>query len=195
MTINGAGRRLLLACALLAFPVAATGQASATRIGVGFAANAPRQMLGGAVHVTTSALAGFGLYLDYKVDPASPGRASSLQEMTAQEAEDAYGDDVFRDGDSWRNINVALAFTVSTDFIIYAGAGRAERTWYVEYQDETGTRGKHGFYWTEDPTRSRTLVNALVGGFFGISERLSLHFGLESSPRGATVGASYLFSF
>ncbi len=74
--------------------------------------------------------------------------------------------------------------------MIYAGAGVAVRTRYREYRDPEGERGFLGLLLVEAPDEQWTTVNGLGGGFLRMSRWLDFQFGLETAPRGFTVGAS-----
>lgn len=181
---------VVLAAAVITSPVAAQGES--TQFGIGYAANAPLQLLGVSGHVVFPHAGGIGLYLDAKMPRDRIGSRSSFRgDVTVERAEQVYGDRFFREEDSWRTVNGGLVRPVTPALMVYAGAGASERTRYVEYQDTTGTRGERSFYWVEDPDRSGTEINVLIGAFFRISRIVLVQLGFETAPRGLTVGGSF----
>jgi hypothetical protein len=74
--------------------------------------------------------------------------------------------------------------------MLYAGVGYATRTRYREYRDPEGELGRLGFFTVEAPADEWNTLNPLFGGFLRISRWLDFQFGLETRPRGFTVGAS-----
>jgi hypothetical protein len=163
-------------------------------VGVGYAANAPRQMAGATVHFIIPGLRGFGLYLDGKFDPGSDTRSGVLlQGVTHQDAETVFRDEWFRDDSRWTTFNAGLLYSVTPELRIYAGAGRVQRDAYTEYWDESMERGDRGFYWIEDPANSGAYVNFLGGAFLRMAPGLFAQMGLESRPRGFTVGGALSF--
>lgn len=162
------------------------------RIGVGYVASAPHQYLGLSAHVLTRQLGGLGLYVDAKMSHSTPSDRENFEsDWNAQYVDDNFGDLPFGGDSEYRSVNAALMRPVTPELILYAGAGITERTSYVEYLDENEERGRNGFYWVEDDDAGATGLNLLAGAFFRIGRNVSLQFGLESEPRGATVGASY----
>lgn len=167
-----------------------------SRAGVGFVVNAPNQYLGLSGHVLTGVAGGLGLYVDGKiVRPSVADEENFDGGITAQFVDDNYGDVPLGEEEEYRTVNVALMRPLTPELLLYAGAGHTSRTVYVEYQDLSEERGRSGFYWVEDPDNAATGVNVLLGAFFRISRNVSLQFGVESQPRGATVGASYSVPF
>lgn len=196
--LRGMGALLLLA--LTVVPLAAqrahsppgTGFQSGPRVGIGYVVNAPSMFLGFNGYALTGQLGGLGIYVDAKLDFDSPRDEPGFTDAwTARFVEDEIGDQFFREEDEWRSLNVALIRPLSPDLMVYAGAGLAERNRYWEYVDQTRERGLFGYYWVRNEDESTSFVNVLGGLFFRIAPQFALQVGVESMPRGATVGASY----
>lgn len=157
--------------------------------GFGFVANGPRQFAGVSVHFLVPGLYGLGIYADAKFDPTSDTRDGVLLAgVTHTQATAEFGDQWFRDEQRWTTINVALLYAVTEELRVYLGGGPTFRDGFTEYHDEMMERGDRGFYWIEDPDHTETLVNVMGGAFFRIAPGLFVQFGLESQPRGYTVG-------
>jgi hypothetical protein len=185
---------LLAAAALAQAAPAQAQQASGSlpRVGVGFVANAPHEFLGVSVHAVSPFLGGLGIYVDAKIGNDYPSDEPGFDpDLTAAEVEDLYPDELFTERSDWRSVNVALIRPVLPELMVYAGAGYSDEGRYHEYYDPTATRGIAGFYWVEDPENSGGQVNLLAGAMFGISQNVFIQFGVETKPRGVTVGASY----
>lgn len=162
------------------------------RVGVGFAANAPHEVLGVSVHAVSGILGGLGIYVDAKMGNDSPRDEFTFDpDLTATEVEDLYDDQLFTSRSDWRSVNVAVVRPLMRELMVYAGAGYSDHTQYREYFDPEQDRGVGGFYWVEDPDNSGGEVNLLGGAMFGISQNVFIQFGVETKPRGVTVGASY----
>lgn len=162
------------------------------RVGVGYVVNAPNQYVGLSAHVLTQVMGGLGLYVDGKITrPSVRDRDNFETQWTAEYVENNFGDVPFGDLDEYTSINLALMRPITPELIAYAGAGYTDRSVYVEYLNEERERGTSGIYWVEAPDDAATGVNVLLGGFFRISRSMSLQFGIETAPRGATVGASF----
>lgn len=186
----------LLAAAVLAQAAPAQVQQASgplPRVGVGFVANAPHEFLGVSVHaVSPRILGGLGIYVDAKIGIESPRDEPGFDpDLTAGEAEDLFPDELFTERSDWRSVNVALIRPVLPELMVYAGAGYSDEGRYHEYYDPTATRGDLGFYWVENPESSGGQVNLLAGAMFGVSQNVFIQFGVETKPRGVTVGASY----
>jgi hypothetical protein len=161
-------------------------------IGVGYVANAPNLFIGGSLSVVPRP--GLpGLYLDLKTtyDPPS-SHPYYLPDITVEQAE-AFGDVLFRTGESWTSVNVALVWPVHGEMAVYGGGGLTRESAFREYQDLEEERGRSGYYWIDDRAASGDYLNLLGGIFFQAGRRLLFQFGAELRPPGATVGATYLF--
>jgi hypothetical protein len=161
-----------------------------TGAGLGYVVRAPDQLLGFSAHAISGRRGGVGLYLDAKFDLDSPARTDLfLADRSAAQA-DAAGHRRFREQFSWTTANAALIRPLGPALAAYAGAGLSRRRVYSEWSDPTGSTGIGGVYIVEDPDFRATQANFL-GGFIFVIGRVSLHFGGESTPRGATVGGMY----
>jgi hypothetical protein len=56
--------------------------------------------------------------------------------------------------------------------------------------DANSGLGEGGVVWAEDPGAQETRANLMVGIIMRLTGRVSTHLGLETQPRGLTVGAS-----
>lgn len=175
-------------------PAARTQPAMQPRIGIGYTANLPNQLVGVSGHfVSPSVLGGLGIYVDAKMDNSSPrDEEGYLPDLTAEEVEDTRNDPIFRREGSWQTVNVALMKPVTPQMVVYAGAGMSKTTEYNEYFDEAREMGRLGFYWVEDADRSGTFANFLGGVYFQLGESFAVQLGGESRPAGFTMGVSYL---
>jgi hypothetical protein len=197
-------RSLVLTLAFAAVPVAARAQVGVpasrampgmpTRIGIGYVANIPNQLVGVTGHfVSPSLLGGLGLYVDAKLDNSSPeDEEGFLPDLTAEEVEDTRNDGVFQNEGSWQTVNVALMKPVTSQLVAYAGAGVSKVTEYNQYFDEQREMGRLGFYWVEDEEKSGTRANFMGGVFFQLGESFAVQMGGETSPAGFTMGLTYL---
>lgn len=157
---------------------------------VGYAADAPSQLLGFGVTILPVALDGWGVYGDVKWSLDSPADRSSFDpSLSSQEAQGSLGDDLQRVESEWTTLNLAVARAMTPDLALYLGAGYAWETVYHEYLDETRERGTLGFYWVEDQVASGNRVNVLGGMLLRFGRHLVFQVGGEASPGGFTVGA------
>lgn len=180
-----------LAVPLAAAPASAQPAHLQPMMGVGYVANAPQLMVGGTVWGLVPGLRGFGLYVDFKLDPSDEtDRMNFVREWTPQDAA-GFGDRHFSTENRWRSVNLALLRPLTREFSVYAGAGYSEWTRYREYVDPVGERGFAGFYWVEDRDGSGSTMNLLGGVFLRMGSRIRAQFGVESQPGGVTVGLSY----
>lgn len=191
-------RRIPRTCSLAALGLAALAgalpagaqQVTQTRLGIGYVANAPELMTGGAFYVLFPAAGGLGFYVDAKFDPSSPARKSNyIADRTVAQAEQA-GDSFQDSRDGWRSFNLAVIRPVAPALMLYVGVGPARRTRFNEYQDTTNRLGTLGKYWIQDV--SSNSVNVMGGAFFRMGRMVWAQFGLESQPGGASVGLSIL---
>ena len=160
-----------------------------THAGIGFVVDAPDQLNGVGAFFFGPRLAGWGLYIDGKRSHETPrDEAGFTRDITVAQAEDQFSDRYVTSKAYWTAINVGVVRVVSGSLAVYGGAGYSEKTGFRRYYDESAERGEFGTYWIEDPSDSGSRVNALLGGLFRASRRLILQFGVESAPRGATVG-------
>lgn len=178
-------------------PSGAGGQeVDQARFGIGFVANAPRQMVGGGGYVVLPVLGGLGLYVDGKVDIDSPAKDRAFVEgLTSEEVEqdpDYSGTRFLKREMSWyRSFNAALVRPLNRFLMVYGGAGYSQGEQYALYDIPTGEVGEIGrAMWVRDPRGDKNRVNVLFGAMFRLSSLVSTHFGFETEPGGVTVGVS-----
>jgi hypothetical protein len=196
---NPVWTRSLLAGSLMALALPGRGAAQEpvleSHFGAGFVVLAPHQYIGFSAQALSLRMGGIGIYVDAKFDRTPPSKEPEFDPtITAEEAEDQFGDELFTEEDSWQSVNVAVLRPVIPELLLYLGAGYSSQEHYRQYIDETEERGLEGLYWAEDPSRSGNRLNLLGGAFFRISQSLLVQFGVETKPRGVTVGGVYTVS-
>lgn len=149
---------------------------------VGYAANAPQQLLGVGMAAIFPGLGGWGLYLDAKVTADSPGRETVLPAADPLDVR-------LRNEDAWTSTNAAVVRGFTRDFAAYVGGGVSWRTTYHRFADQSGERGDLGRYWVEEEDQPEAMGNLIVGAFLGLGRRLAIQAGWEAAPSGFTVGA------
>ncbi len=172
--------------------VAAQGPAQ-PHVGIGYVANAPDVMVGGAVYVVLPALGGIGLYVDAKFPGGGPAGSRDFEEgWTPSRVEDEVPDAKFRRRkSSWQSFSVALIRPLNPSLMVYGGLGHFKRTEYWLYEAApTVDLGRAGVFWVESPDDAESGVSVMVGALMRISSLISTQFGFESRPRGITVGMS-----
>lgn len=186
------GLSLLAACTVAA--PAAAQDLGRPAFGVGYVASMPNMMAGGAAYVVLPVLGGLGLYVDAKFDVSDPTDRDNFDaSLTATEVDDEIGDE-FRDDESgWRAFNAAIVRPVTSALMLYGGLGYSEETVYREYFDDTGTRGLAGYYWVESTADGGSSMNVLAGMLLRMTPMFNAQFGVETAPRGVTVGVSVMF--
>ncbi|HEU0014654.1 MAG TPA: hypothetical protein VFQ45_13295 [Longimicrobium sp.] len=199
-TLTAAGCAALLLAALPAHAQRrgpTPGPLYQPHVAIGYVVNAPNMYVGVSGRVMTGFLGGLGLYVDAKFDTDSPrDEANFADSLTVAEVEDRIpGQQVFSDEAEWRSFNLALVRPVTTELMVYAGAGLAKKESYRQYFDVDRERGIEGFYWVEDEANTGDEVNFLAGAFFRLAPQISAQFGFETAPRGITVGVTYNIPF
>jgi hypothetical protein len=187
---------LLTLMATLAVSAASAQEARPVEhFGVGYVVNGPHQFVGFTGQVVSPRMGGIGLYVDAKFSHSSPRDDIEFDaSLTAQQAETLYGDLVFRRESTWRSFNVAIIRPLIPELLAYVGVGRSSEVHFQNFVDTEGQRGISGYYWVEDPRNSGDRTNLLGGAFFRISPTLLVQFGVESKPRGMTIGGTYTFT-
>ncbi len=190
------GAALFLGLVLAARPLSAQRIASGLdrpHFGLGYAANAPNLMAGGEAYVVTPYLGGLGLYVDAKFDVEAPsGEPEYISDMTAEDvANQISGAEFIRRESSYKSFNVAVLKAMSPYLILYAGGGVVRRTRYHFYEAVGTDYGVSGLFWVKAPSEDVTRPNAMLGIFMRMSTFLSAQVGIETEPRGFTVGASF----
>ncbi len=193
-------RRGLIALVLFVWTVSVPGTAlraqpvpdlkNSTYLGVGYTVSIPNVFVGiTALGLTPAVLGGAGLYADVKFTHNSPGGDPYYRDdISVEDAEVTYGDQLYRTQDAWLTVDLALVYSLSRDFAVYVGGGYAKEEQYREYYDDQQERGNLGFYWVLDEAASGTRVNVLGGALFRASRYVLFQVGMESRP-GVMVGA------
>jgi hypothetical protein len=168
---------------------------NSTYVGVGFVANVINSVPGvSALALTPEILGGAGVYADVKFSTSSPENDPYLLTgVTPDEAELTFGDLHYDEKGVFLSVDLALVYAVLPELGIYAGAGYTREERYIEYQDDSQTRGEFGFYWVADTAESGDRVNLLGGALFRFASRLLFQVGMESQPLGVTLGAVIAF--
>lgn len=163
-----------------------------THFGLGFVGNAPDAIVGGSGYVVLPRGGGIGFYVDAKFDLESPsGERGYDPDVTVEEVEGVHGGDFVKSESSWRSFNAAIIRPVTPFLMVYGGGGAAFRTRYSLFNvSQTGGVGIGGLVWAEDPREEETRINLMAGMIMRLTSNVSTHFGLETQPRGLTVGAS-----
>lgn len=155
---------------------------------IGYALNAPQQLIGVATALTTPRWGGWGLYLDGKLTYDSPARDDEFRaDLTPDDARD-FGDFQASEKSDWRNINGALLKVLGPALVVYAGGGVGFRKTYIQFADQTQERSETGIYWVEDASQEGVFPNIMGGAFFRLSRLFVFQIGAESAPAGVTAG-------
>jgi hypothetical protein len=154
---------------------------------LGYVVNAPQVMFGGGATLLNPT--GIGFFANVRVSGDSPGgRSNFMPGVTLDQALNEFGDFFFKDDNNWLVVSGGLTRVISPELAIYAGAGLARREYYREFEDPSGARGELGYYWIEDTGLSGDYLNLLGGLFFRAGRSLVMQFGVDSEPRGMTIG-------
>lgn len=169
----------------------------ASNVGIGYVASIPNTYVGVALLATTpKLLGGAGVYADIKLSVKSPENDPFFRsDITPAEAEITLGDLLFQEKNTYFSVNLALVYALTPQFALYGGAGYTRERHYVEYYDDSQTRGDFGFYWVADEDASSNSVNLLGGVFFRAARYVSFQTGVESQPGGAVVGVMFTYPF
>jgi hypothetical protein len=161
-------------------------------LGIGYIANAPEAMVGGGGYVILPVRGGIGLFVDAKFDISNPsGERGYDPAVTASRIRDEVGGEFIKEEESWWSANVGLLRPVTPFLMVYGGGGFARMTLFELYEvDPESGVGEGGVVWAEDPGAEETRVNFMAGIIMRLTARVSTHFGVETQPRGLTVGAS-----
>ncbi len=166
---------------------------SGVQFGVGYVANAPRAMAGASGYVMVPRWGGIGFYVDAKLDVTDPSRERGYDARVtvAQIQGGQFGEELIKIEGSWRSANAAVLHSVTPFLALYGGAGVAQKRHFRLYQvNRNSGVGVGGVVWAEDPQAEETRVNIMAGMIMRLTARVSSHFGVETQPRGLTVGAS-----
>jgi len=165
-------------------------------VALGYVANAPEQLAGVGLIVTHPAIRRWGAYVNFKWSPDSPKKRSNYDPtITSIDVENEFRDEYVSFDIVWTSINVAVARTVMPQLTVYAGAGHARSEGFDQFFDEEQERGEQGYYWVTHPDDEKTEVNYFVGAFLRAGRYFAFQIGLESAPKGFTVGGSLVLPF
>lgn len=164
---------------------------------LGYAVNAPSQLLGLNTAFFGPALAGWGLYLDVKSTTENREDDPSFEPgLTPTEVEQQNPEhNILRFESEWRSVNGAVVRTLTEGLAVYAGAGYSQEQVFWQYFDPARVAGDFGFYWVENAEESGGRLNLLGGLIIRGGAGLTFHFGGESRPQGFTAGLSLALPF
>lgn len=165
------------------------------QFGIGYVANAPDAMAGGAAYVILPGAGGIGLYVDAKFDVNKPTSQRGYDATATSLQVASMPGSTYRSTEGgWQSFNVAVIRPLTAQFWIYAGAGVAQLTRYDLYDVNIASNvGFGGVAWVENPATSETRTNVLAGIMTRLSSHLTAQFGYESQPKGVTVGVTLRF--
>lgn len=163
---------------------------NSTTLGLGYVMSVPNAFVGfSALGISPSILGGAGLYADVKFTHDSPGREAEFRDnIDWQDSEFTYGDRLFEERSAWVMVDLALAYAVTRELVLYAGAGYARERHYRNYFDDSLTRGIEGFYWVLEEEESGERVNIIAGMLIRGAPHFLIQVGADGRPRGAGVG-------
>jgi len=191
---RGALLGLAVMCGILlaSLPVAGQGL-TRTHVGIGYVANAPDVMVGGAAYVVWPAWGGIGVYVDAKFPGGTPAGSRDFEAgLTPADVEgQVAGAEFRREESSWQTFSVALIRPLKSSLMVYGGLGHYKRTEYWLYEANPSVDlGRAGVFWVESPLDEESGISANVGLLMRLSPLVGTQFGLESNPRGFTAGVS-----
>lgn len=172
---------------------------SRIQFGLGYVGNAPDAILGGAGYLILPELGpisgGIGLYVDAKFDLDDPTDERGFNpDVTVEELlNDPTREitDFLRSETTWWSVNLALIRPLNPFLMAYAGGGIAFADRYALFNvPQNDPVGVGGVVWAEDPSREETRMNLMAGILMRLTASVSTHFGVETQPRGLTVGIS-----
>jgi hypothetical protein len=154
---------------------------------LGYVVNAPQVLIGAGATLLNPT--GIGFFANVRVSNDSPGgRSNFMPGVTVDQALNEFGDFFFKDESRWLVLSGGLTRVISPELAVYAGAGLARREYYREFEDPARVRGEFGYYWIEDTEFSGDYLNLLGGLFFRAGRNLVMQLGVDSEPRGMTIG-------
>jgi hypothetical protein len=160
-------------------------------LGFGYMGNAPHALLGAMAWVITPVAGGTGVFVDARMTHKDYEDDALFEPgVTSEQAQTDFGHFYIRSVESWRSARIGLVRPLSRDFALYGGVGYGDGTIYDEYLDDTGERGVAGSYRALNDVSSGGRVSLTGGAIFRFGEALAFQFGLDTAPRGFSVGAS-----
>ena len=175
-------------------PPQAGGQAlDRMHFGVGYVANAPKQMAGGSAYVLWPHFGGIGLYVDVKGTIDSPSKDQGFEEGLDYAdvlVDPRYaGTRFLRREASWRrSYNAAVIRPLNPFLMVYAGGGYSQAEGYVLLDVPSGDIGRA--LWVREQGRDREEVNFMAGLILRMVPGISTQVGMETKPGGFTAGIS-----
>lgn len=161
------------------------------QFGVGYVADAPTSMGGGAFYFVMPRWGGVGLYFDAKFDVSKlSGEQGYDPSITARQVlESVPGQSYLKTEEDWWSVNMAVVKALSPFFSLYAGGGIARATPYLLFTvPQDATVGLGGVLWAEDPEGVHTEVNLMFGMMTRLTSHVTAQFGYEAQPKGVTAG-------
>ena len=156
----------------------------------GYSANLPDQEMGFSYGEILDQR--WGIYIDVKISIGVPGSASSdyREDMTVAIAEEL--------GHMWQaektgyfSLNLGTTRWLGSRLAAYGALGLCAVQPYSQWDDPTGLFGPEGGYWI-DTKKQSIRANLMVGALYPVSSRILLQLGVESLPRGLTIGLGWL---
>ena len=196
------GATLVLAATLQVGPAGAQNSPqplTRAHFGIGYVANAPDALLGGALYLVVPKFGpitgGIGLYVDAKFDVDDPtdgrGFNSSVTVKDILNDPDRERAEFIRSETTAYSVNLAVVRPITPFLMAYAGGGMARRTQYELYNvTQDDPVGVGGIVWAENPEAEDTLVNLMAGILMRMTPSVTAHFGFETQPKGLTAGLS-----
>ncbi len=163
---------------------------NSTTLGLGYVMSVPNAFVGfSALGISPSILGGAGLYADVKFSHDSPGREEEFRgNIDWRDSEFTFGDQLFEERSAWVMVDLALAYAVTRELVLYAGGGYAREWHYRNYFDDSLNRGIEGFYWVLEEEESGKRVNIIAGMLIRAAPHFLIQVGADGRPRGAAVG-------
>jgi hypothetical protein len=177
----------------------AGGQMSGTgldraHVAIGYVANAPDLMVGGGGYAIFDFLGGIGLYVDAKFDLETPAGEDTFEAgLTVGDAENQIGAGFIQTDFGYQSFNAALVRPLNSELAVYVGGGLVKLKGYRLYQDldPASELGVSGVFWVEDTSQDEVRGNVMFGAFLRLNSFLSSQVGIETEPKGFTVGVSF----
>jgi len=157
---------------------------------VGYSANLPDQVVGFSYGEILHQR--WGIYIDVKISVGVPGSASSdyREDMTVVIAE-ALGHTWQAEKTGYFSLNLGTTRWMGSRLAVYGGLGLCAVQPYSQYHDPSGLFGPEGGYWIDTKEQS-IRTNLMLGALYPVSSRILLQLGVETLPRGITVGLGWL---
>jgi hypothetical protein len=185
---------VLIAAALMlaapAAPIAAQDvpPAAGQVYGLGLVAGVPEMMLGLTFHGSGRRP---GLYLDFRISLHGPG--DDYYENIASWEADRWGDRVTDEFVQNLGLNVGLVTPRLGPVALYGAGGPVMKQHYQERYDPMRILGTGGRYVIDAPEGVAWGVNLMAGALVRAGSNMFVQAGVESMPRGVTLGIGFSF--